>query len=290
MPEKKQEKTFFRKLKNTYRMVFYNDSNFEEVWQIRVTLINFLSLFGTAFMVLVGGSIALVMFTPMREWVPGYPTQTMRNQLVANILRIDSLEYELQTRDKYFRAMNAFIAGREPELTEPPADSSNANYSKIIFTRSEQDSLLRKQVEEEEQFNFVTGSAAAREETSILKTHFFKPIDGIVTSKFDMKDKHLGIDLVAKPNEVVKAVLDGTVIISAWTVDTGYVIELQHGSNLLTVYKHNASLLKKSGDQVKAGDAIAIIGNSGDLSTGPHLHFEIWQSGKPVNPEDYIVF
>ncbi|MDR2848798.1 MAG: M23 family metallopeptidase [Bacteroidales bacterium] len=271
-------------------MVFYNDSNFEEIWQIRVTFINFLSVFGTVFILLVGGSIALVMFTPMREWVPGYPTQAMRNQLVANVMRMDSLEYEIQTRDKYFRAMNAFISGREPELAEPTSDSSSTNYSKITFTRSEQDSLLRKQVEEEEQFNFTTGLSSNKEGTSILKTHFFKPITGVVTSRFNIKENHFGIDLVAKPDEVVKAVLDGTVVISAWTVETGYIIEIQHNSNILSVYKHNANLLKKSGDQVKAGDAIAIIGNSGDLSTGPHLHFEIWQNGQPVNPEDYIVF
>ncbi|MDR3093580.1 MAG: M23 family metallopeptidase [Bacteroidales bacterium] len=289
MPENQEKKTVFRKLKNTYRFVFYNDSNFEEVWQMRVTLLNFLSVFGFIFLLLVGGSIALVMFTPMREWVPGYPTQAMHNQLVANVMRMDSLEYELQTRDKYFRAMNAFISGREPKLTEPPSDSTNTDYSQITFTRSEQDSLLRKQVEEEEQFNFATGSSPSKE-TSILKTHFFKPINGVVTNHFNMKENHFGIDLVAKPNEVVKAVLDGTVVISTWTIETGYIIEIQHNANLLSVYKHNANLLKKSGEQVKAGDAIAIIGNSGDLSTGPHLHFEIWQNGKPVNPEDFIVF
>jgi murein DD-endopeptidase MepM/ murein hydrolase activator NlpD len=241
------------------------------------------------FILLVAGSIALVMFTPMREWVPGYPTQVQRNQLMENLLRLDSLEYELQIRDKYFRTVNAIVLGREPEITAPNTDISSS-YTSITFTRSEEDSLLRLRVEEEEQFNFMAQQSGIQEETSILKTHFFKPIEGIVTGKFDLKSGHFGTDLVAHPNEVVKSILDGTVIMSAWTVETGYVIEVQHASNLLSIYKHNASLLKKSGDKVKAGDAIAIIGNSGELTTGPHLHLEIWNNGRPVNPEDYIVF
>ncbi|MDR2037698.1 MAG: M23 family metallopeptidase [Bacteroidales bacterium] len=292
MPDKpkSKRKKIFRKLKHTYRLVFFNDSNFEEVWHVRFTLINILSIIGTIFILLVGGSIALVMFTPMREMVPGYPTQEMRNRLVSNVLMLDSLEYEIHLRDRYFNTINAIISGKEPELTESLSDNTNPDYNNISFTRSEEDSLLRKHVEEEEQFNFVLQTSPYSEEESISKIHFFKPIEGLITSKFDLKNNHLGIDLVASPNQVVKATLDGTVIMAAWTVETGYVIQVQHAFNILSVYKHNASLLKKSGDVVKAGDAIAIIGNSGDLTTGPHLHFEMWQSGKPVNPEDFIVF
>jgi murein DD-endopeptidase MepM/ murein hydrolase activator NlpD len=283
----KIKRKFFHKLKYTYRLVFYNDSTFAEVWHVRFTLINILSLIGTIFLLLVGGSIALVMFTPMREWVPGYPTQAMRNQLIENILRIDSLEYESQVRDRYFSAIRSFITGEETEAPESLPNGSNINYSNITFTRSEEDSLLRRQVEEEEQFNFVMRPNVP---VSLINAHFFKPVEGIVTNKFDPQTRHFGIDLVANPNEVVKASLDGTVIMSVWTIETGYVVQLQHASNMLTVYKHNASLLKKAGEQVKAGDAIAIIGNSGELTSGPHLHFEIWQNGRPVNPEDYIAF
>ncbi len=291
MSDKSKRKKFFHKLKHTYRLVFFNDNTFEEVWHLRFTLINILSLAGTIFIILVGGSMALVMFTPIRELTPGYPTDAMRRQVVANAIRLDSLEHEIRLRDKYIGAVNAIVAGREPEMTENQTDNNgNVNYDNITFTRSEQDSLLRKQVEEEEQFNFVIRSQPVSEEASISKIHFFKPIEGVVTSRFDYRKNHFGIDLVAAPNEVVKAILDGTVIMAAWTVETGYVIQIQHTANIISVYKHNANLLKKAGDRVKAGDAIAIIGNSGELTTGPHLHFEIWQGGKPVNPEDYIVF
>ena len=295
MPEntEKKRKTFFRRLKHAYRLVFFNDNTFEEVWHVRFTLRNVLSITGTIFIILVGGSMALVMFTPLRVLVPGYPTDAMRRQIEINAIHLDSLEYEINLRDKYIHAVNAIIAGREPELTETGADHHPANYENITFTRSEQDSLLRKQVEEEEMFNFVIrtpSSSMFSEEASLSKLHFFKPVEGVVSSKFSLNNNHFGVDIVAAPNAVVKSILDGTVIMSVWTLDTGYVIEVQHAANIISIYKHNARPLKKQGDKVKAGDAIAIVGNSGELTTGPHLHLEIWQNGISVNPEDYIVF
>ncbi|MDR1155476.1 MAG: M23 family metallopeptidase [Bacteroidales bacterium] len=295
MPEsiQKKKRKFFHRLKHTYRLVFFNDITFEEVWHVRFTLMNVLSIAGTIIMIVVGGSMALVMFTPMRELVPGYPTNAMRRQIVTNAMRLDSLEHEIHLRDRYLHAVNAIIDGREPEIAEAGADGNSASYQNITFTRSEQDSLLRKRVEEEERFNFAPRQPSvfsSSEDISISKVHFFKPVEGIVSGKFNLNNNHFGIDLVAAPNEVVKSTLDGTVVMSAWTSETGYIIEVQHTSNILSVYKHNASLLKKQGDRVKAGDAIAIVGNSGELTTGPHLHFEVWQNGTPVNPEDYIAF
>jgi len=273
-------------------LVFFNDNTFEEVWHLRFTLMNVLSIAGTVFIILVGGSMALVMFTPMRVLVPGYPTDAMRQEIRSSVIRLDSLEYEIHLRDRYIHIVNAIVAGREPEMTDTGNESKTVSYENIDFTRSVQDSLLRRHVEEEEQFNFVmrTPSASSFEDTYISKIHFFKPVEGVVSNKFDLKDHHFGVDIVAAPNAVVKSILDGTVTFSAWTAETGYVIQVQHIANIISVYKHNASLLKKQGDRVKAGDAIAIVGNSGELTTGPHLHIEIWQNGTPANPEDYIVF
>ena len=290
--EKKREK-FIHRLKHTYRLVFFNDKTLEEIWRVRFTLMNVLSIAGTIFIILVGGSMALVMFTPLRVIVPGYPTDAMRNQIWINAMRLDSLEHEINLRDKYIHAVNAIVAGREPELTEAGTGSATPNYDNITFTRSEQDSLLRKRVEEEEQFNFTLRQQISPiyEDVSLSRIHFFKPVDGVISNKFNLKENHFGIDLVAAPNEVVKAILDGTVIMAVWTAETGNVIQIQHTSNIISVYKHNASLLnRKQGDKVKAGDAIAIVGNSGELTSGPHLHLEIWQNGTPVNPEDYFVF
>jgi murein DD-endopeptidase MepM/ murein hydrolase activator NlpD len=115
-------------------------------------------------------------------------------------------------------------------------------------------------------------------------------VNGIVTNSFKGSENHFGTDIVAGPNEVVKATLDGTIILSTWTIETGNVVQIQHDNDLISVYKHNAEILKNMGKRVKAGEPIAIIGNSGELTTGPHLHFELWYKGKPVNPEEYITF
>jgi len=288
-----RRKKFFSRLKHTYRFVFLNDKTFEEVWQMRFTLVNMLSIAGTVFILLVGGSMALVMFTPLRVLVPGYPTDAMRQQIKASVIRLDSLEYEIHLRDRYIHTVNAIVAGREPDLTDAVNENETVSYDNITFTRSAQDSLLRRHVEEEEQFNFVMRApaiASSSEDAFISRFHFFKPVNGVVTNRFDLRNNHFGVDIVAAPNTVVKAILDGTVIMAAWTVETGYVIQVQHTANIISIYKHNATLLKRQGARVKAGDAIAIVGNSGELTTGPHLHIEIWQNGTPVNPEDYIVF
>ena len=288
----KKKENFFQRLKHTYRFVFIQEDSLQEVWHLRFTLMNSLSIIGTIFIILVVGSMSLVMYTPMRQLVPGYPTNAMRQQIKTNVILLDSLEHEINLRDKYIRTVNAIVTGREPELSETETEGRRANYENITFTRSEQDSLLRKHVEEEERFNFVSRSpyTSSSEEAYISKIHFFKPVEGVVSSRFNLNDHHFGIDIVAAPHEVVKSIYDGTVIMSAWTAETGYVIQIQHPANYISVYKHNARPLKRQGERVKAGDAIAIVGNSGELTTGPHLHLEIWQNGAPVNPDDYIVF
>ena len=119
---------------------------------------------------------------------------------------------------------------------------------------------------------------------------FYKPVDGVITDFFDSKQKHFGIDLVAKENARVSSVLNGTVVLSSWTYETGHVIGIQHDNGYFSLYKHNSVILRSVGDFVSAGEHIAIVGDSGNLSSGPHLHFELWQHGMPVNPVNYILF
>jgi murein DD-endopeptidase MepM/ murein hydrolase activator NlpD len=152
-----------------------------------------------------------------------------------------------------------------------------------------EDSLLRVQIEAEGLYNLSVVDTK-NDKDNLTRLHFFPPLKGVVTNPFNAKSGHLGIDVVAPPNEVIVAIADGTVTLSSWTLETGYVIQIQHQNNLISAYKHNSKLLKQSGAQVKAGEAIAIIGNSGELTTGPHLHFEMWHNGTPINPEQYIVF
>ncbi|HEX2935030.1 MAG TPA: M23 family metallopeptidase [Bacteroidales bacterium] len=284
----KRRKLLMKRLKHKYRLVFFNDNTFEEVWHLRLSLYNVLSVAGTISILLVLFVIVLMAFTPLRELIPGYPDESMRASIFKSALRLDSLQEELRKRDQYFLNLNALISGKEPMQFEAQSDTSK-NVKNVKFTKSVHDSLLRQRIEEEEKFNFSVATSNSSE-SDISKMHFFSPVKGIVTDHYDAKQNHLGIDIVASPNEVVKATLDGTVILATWTLETGYIIQLQHQGNIISVYKHNANLLKKVGAQVRSGDPIAILGNSGELTTGPHLHFELWYNGKPVNPEDYLIF
>ena len=284
----KRRKLFMNKLKHKYRLVFFNDNTFEEVWHLRLSLYNVLSVVGAISLFLVVLVIVLMAFTPLRELIPGYPNEDMRRKIVQSALRPDSLEKKIQLRDQYFANLNALISGEEP-IKYDSAQKLDKNYKNIKFAKSVQDSMFRQRFEEEEQFNFAV-ARTSKHESSIAEMHFFPPVKGIITNAFDAKENHLGIDIVGAPNEVVKATLDGTIVLATWTLETGYLIQIQHQNNIISVYKHNANLLQKVGTQVRAGDAIAILGNSGELTTGPHLHFELWYNGKPVNPQDYIIF
>lgn len=285
----KKRKILMNKLKHKYRLVFFNDNTFEEVWHLRLSLFNVLSLTGTVSIFMTTLVIVLIAFTPLREFIPGYPSKDMRREIILNALKLDSLANSIRIKDQYIENMNAIILGKGPAFSDSSSQAPGIADKNISFTKSPADSVFRKQIEKQEQFNFSSKSAQ-KIEGGISDMHFFTPVKGLVSDDFNSQKNHFGIDIVANPNEVVKATLTGVVILSTWTVETGNVIQIQHDNNIISVYKHCASLLKKVGDNVKTGDAIAIIGNSGELSTGPHLHFEIWHNGKPINPRDYIVF
>jgi murein DD-endopeptidase MepM/ murein hydrolase activator NlpD len=284
-----RRKMFMKKLKNKYRLVFFNDNTFEEAWHLRLSLLNVLSVVGTISLVMIVIVTLLIAHTPLRELViPNYPSKALQRTSIRNAILLDSIERKLKIYDRYFDNLNALISGTDTVFADT-SSTKTQNYKNLKFTKSEQEQQLQQRVEKEEQFNF-TKTAGPKAESDISEVHFFTPVKGIVTDIFNEKGRHYGVDIVGAPNEVVKATLDGTVIMSSWTIETGYVIQIQHVHNLVSMYKHNANLLKKTGAQVKAGEAIAIIGNSGELSTGPHLHFELWHNGKPINPKDYIVF
>ncbi len=242
---------------------------------------------GAIVLILIAIFWVLTAYTPVREMIPGYPDAMMRAKIIQNKIRLDSLEQELRYRDQYFANLNSIISGERPKDFLNAIDSgSQAN--EVRFRRSTADSIQRRDIGLNEEFSVPVNQGAAT--VQLDKLHFFTPVRGMVTNSFNPTDNHFGTDIVAGPNEVVKATLDGTVIMATWTLETGYVIEIQHDNNLISVYKHNAELLQKVGMRVKAGDAIAIIGNSGELTTGPHLHFELWQNGVALNPENFIVF
>lgn len=276
------------RLKNKYRLVILNDDTFEEKVSFRLSQLNVFVIVGISSLVLILLVILLIAFTPLREFIPGYANVTVRKQGVENYLKSDSLEMVLAQNNLYIDNLKHIIQGEPIEYSEESYVDSTMNYKNISNDPVEEDSMLRNMIETEEKYNLF--SSAGSDPGKISSFIFFTPLKGSVTNRFNSRKEHFGIDLVAPKNEAIKATLDGTVIFAEWTAETGYVIQLQHADNIVSIYKHNSVLHKKVGDNVKAGEVIAIIGNSGELSSGPHLHFELWYNGIPINPEDYMMF
>ncbi len=288
MANKKAQNNFFKRLNHKYRVTIFYDHSYAEVISLRLTKLNVFSIVGTSAIVLIILVTILIAFTPVREFIPGYPDGSMRRDLIMNAVLLDSLENEIRIREQFLENLRDIVSGREPRTFEYSPDS-NANIEGINFARSRQDSLLRAQIEGEEQFNLITSQRTHFPANPSI-SHFVAPTTGLIINRFNPRQNHYGVDLVTEVNQPVVAVMNGTVIFANWTIDTGYVIQVQHDNNYLSLYKHNADLLKGVGDYVASGEAIAIVGNSGELTTGPHLHFELWQNGVALNPELYILF
>lgn len=276
--------------RDKYRFSVINDHTFEEVWRLKVTRYNAFLLISFLLFFIIGGTVALISFTNLREFIPGYPDVDMRRNILVSAIRLDSLERELALRDRYFLNLNQIISGKPPAERLYMQDTT-VSYSSINFTITPEDSALRARIEKEERFNLTLGPTVAEPSSNLAGLHFFPPVKGVISGRYDVRSKHFGTDIVTTPKAVVSSALDGTVIFTGWTMETGFVIEVQHQNNIVSVYKHNASLLKETGDLVKAGEAISIIGDSGELYTsGPHLHFEIWYKGTALDPEKHILF
>jgi murein DD-endopeptidase MepM/ murein hydrolase activator NlpD len=288
MSEKKEKKPFLEKFRHKYRLSIYRDETFEEVLNLKLSRLNVLTLVSVITFVFLVIVISIIAYTPVREFIPGYPDENTIRDIRLNAHRLDSLELELAKRDLYFENIRRIVAGEEPESFNAPKDTL-MNRENLTFQRSREDSMLRSMIEPDDPYALLIGDPR-KTKSSLSNVLFFSPVRGMITNSFNPKDGHYGTDVVAAPNEVVKAVLGGTVILVAWTLETGNVIQIQHENNLVSIYKHNAELLKRVDDHVSAGEAIAIVGNSGELTTGPHLHFELWHNGNPLNPENYVSF
>jgi murein DD-endopeptidase MepM/ murein hydrolase activator NlpD len=286
---KERKDKIVQKLKSKYQLTIYNKETLEQALSFNLSRLNvfaYMSVFAFIIAIIVG---LLFVYTPLNLLLPSQQNSKLSRQLVNHIYKLDSLENEILIRDRYFENIQNIMHGRQVNNFEATLDT-NLRYEKLEFSRSKHDSILRRQIDMEEQKSLsdVTGNASRN--VSLKNLHFFAPVKGIVTDKFDIDVGHPAIDIVSEPNEPVLATLEGTVTIATWSLTTGYIIQVQHAHNLISIYKHNSSLLKKEGDHVSAGEPIAIIGNTGELSTGPHLHFELWHNGAPLNPEDYIAF
>lgn len=267
-----------------------NDQSLEEKYSLRLTPLNVIVFGGTFALSLITITLYVIAFTGLREYIPGYADVNMRRNLVKMTARTDSLQQMVNAHDAYLRNLLNVIDGRTDSTVTMPDSIMIAKYDTVRrLERSAEDSLLRLQMETRDRYELLDAGEKAFS-AGIGSYSFFTPLKGTLVTLFNPAQKHYGIDIVAGPDEVIKSALDGTVVIANFTSETGYVIGVQHSNNLFTLYKHNSALLKTTGDFVHAGEVIAIIGSTGELTTGPHLHLELWYNGNPVNPKDYIAF
>lgn len=283
----KKKKSFWKQIRFRYKLSFFNESTLEEVFSFRVSQLSAFVAFVFLATILITVTSLVIIKTPIRNYLPGYLDAEVRNEIITNRLRADSLENLLQIQSKYLENVTAIITGDvtlDSIQQTNAVDFSTANYD---IPRTKGEERFVRSFEEEEKYNLTALNPHAAVVEGLF---FYKPVKGVVSSPFDIEQQHYGIDLVSGPNESILATLDGMVVFTGFDPKFGHVIALQHKNDFISIYKHNELLLKRVGDRVIAGEAIALVGNTGELSTGPHLHFELWHKGTSVNPEEYIAF
>ena len=286
MPKKRRSKAFWNNFKFKYKLTITNENTLEEIVGLHVSKLNGLSVLLSVLAVLFLIAASIIAFTPLRNYLPGYMNSEVRSQIVNNALRVDSLRQVLDKQNLYIMNIQDIFSGKVRIDSVQTLDSLTEARHDTLMERTKREEEFRRQYEENEKYN-LTSSASQPDVNGLI---FYRPARGMVSDHFDAEKKHFGTDIAANPNESVLATMDGTVILSTYTAETGYLIAVQHNQDFVSVYKHCGSLLKKEGERAKGGEAIALVGNSGTLSTGPHLHFELWYKGRPVNSEKYIVY
>ncbi|MCK0123170.1 M23 family metallopeptidase [Gelidibacter sp. F2691] len=287
MTPRKKEKKFARKLLHKYRLVVLNEDTFEERFAIKLTRLNVFVIVSLSTILLVAATTFLIAFTPLREFIPGYSSAKLKKQATELSFKTDSLQQIIAMNDQYFGSIKRVLTGDVKTVDfnkDSILNAANEEIGQISVKPTKQDSLLRDKVDKEDKYNLF--------ESAIYASNFvlYPPVNGNISEGYNVKEKHYAVDIIVAKNTPVKATADGTVIFAEWTSETGYVVIIEHSYEMISVYKHNASLTKEQGDIVKAGEVIAMAGNSGEFTTGPHLHFELWSKGYPINPTNFIDF
>ena len=288
MLDENKKQSFWKRWRFKYRFVVLNSETFEERLAFNISRLNVFLLTCVSLTLLIGGTILIIAFSPLREYIPGYTSTNIRRQMVTLNQLSDSLKIKLESRERYLQNIRNIIEGVPVETADFYLSEKTSVEVDGAVERVYEDSMLRERIESEDRFNFFNSEIS--ENSSTEKLLFFKPVDGLVTQSFNADEKHYGVDVVSKENELIKSTLGGMVVFSSWTSETGNVIAIQHANNFVSIYKHNSALLKQQGETVVVGESIAVIGNSGKWSSGPHLHFELWHNNQAVNPENYILF
>lgn len=282
-----KKKRLVEKLQNKYRLVLSTADTYQEVWGMYLSKLNFLVVLGVFFLVVIALSFLLIFFTPIKEFIPGYTSAGITQQVVANALKADSLAREIRQWDGYLMNLRTVLSGGVPATRIEDVDSV-AHQQTLSHLNSAEDSALRLLVEAEMQEN---GHLGLQEQKGGMKRLSLRaPLRGEVTGHFDASKGHFATDVVADPKAPIVAVSDGIVVMVTWDADYGNTLVVQHSDGLLSIYKHTERVLKRVGEFVRSGEVVAIVGDTGALTTGPHLHLELWAQGKPLDAERYISF
>lgn len=287
MKNQKQNKTFLKRIFNDYKVVVSSEDTFEEKLSFKANKINAFIIMLLYSIILIAFTISIVFFTQLREMVPGYSSSDLLNRAIYLTKKTDSLEQQIALNNKFYKSIEDVLSGNVDEFVsrdELSIDSNLINPDIFTISPNLQDSILRQYVENEDKFNLTNN------ELVIENKMFFSPIKGEITQSFNFNENHFAIDIAADIGTPVKSILDGKIIFSEWSLETGYVVVIDHGENIISVYKHNSKTLKEQNDFVQAGEVIAYSGNQGNLSSGPHLHFELWKNGTPIDPEPLLNF
>jgi len=286
MKKEKRSKKIRKKLLHKYRLVVLNEDTFEERFTFKLNRLN-VFIFSIIFaLLLIATTTIIIAFTPLREYIPGYSSVSLKRKATMLTYKTDSLQRVIAINEQYLSSIKKVLSGDVKTVNfnkDSIIRAAEIDPSEINFSPSKEDSLLRERVSLEDKYNPLIN-------TSEVSFILFPPVKGTVSDEFNAKEKHYAIDIVAAKDAPIKATADGTVIFSEWTAETGYVIIIDHSNNFLSVYKHNALLTKEQGELVKAGEVIAKVGNTGEFSSGPHLHFELWSDGYPIDPANFIDF
>ena len=287
MKNKEENKGFFKKLFSYYKVVVSSEDTFEEKFAFKASKINVFVLMLVYSVILISFTISIVFFTQLRELVPGYSSSDLLNRAIYLTQKTDSLERQIELNNKFYKSIEDVLSGKSDEFIERdniPIDSSLNEKNLFSISTNSEDSILRNYVDSQDKFNLT------KNELVIENKMFFSPIKGDITQAFNFEENHFAIVIAADIGTPVKSILDGKILFSEWSVDTGHVIIVDHGNNIVSVYKHNSKSLKEQNDFVQAGEVIAYSGNQGSLSSGPHLHFELWKNGIPIDPEPLLNF
>ena len=284
---KKENKGFFKKLFNDYKVVVSSEDTFEEKFAFKASKINVFVLMLVYSVILISFTISVVFFTQLRELVPGYSSSDLLSRAIYLTQKTDSLERQIELNNKFYKSIEDVLSGKTDEFVERENITIDSSLNEKIFfsiSTNSEDSILRNYVDSQDKFNLT------KNELVIENKMFFSPIKGEITQAFNFEENHFAVDIAADIGTPVKSILDGKILFSEWSVDTGHVIIVDHGDNIVSVYKHNSKSLKEQNDFVQAGEVIAYSGNQGSLSSGPHLHFELWKNGTPIDPEPLLNF